>query len=100
MHLVKISTKHWGISTLYVQFVRLEVVEFGKIDPVAVKGHVWINNRAITSRHENFLAAIGVEKHQISSWLHMNWVFYFGPPSIDVITVPWCADIYNIVFHS
>jgi hypothetical protein len=100
MDLVNIGAKHCGMSTLCIQFVFLKIVEFGKIDPAAVKGHVWINNSTVTSRYENFLAPIRVEKHQIGSWLHVDRVFYLWPPGIDVVTVPWCTDIDNIVFYS
>jgi hypothetical protein len=47
----------------YCQLIFLQVVEFGKVDPFAIKGYVGIDNSAIASRNKYFFGSIRVEEH-------------------------------------
>ena len=45
--------------------VAAEVVEVGVVDPLGVEGDVGIGDRALAARDQHFLAAVGVQQHQV-----------------------------------
>jgi hypothetical protein len=89
--------RHASLPALHIQFILLQIVKFGKVDPETIKRDVRIDNRAITSRHKDFFATIRVQQYEISTGLHADRIEDFWPARIGVIAVSRCTDIHNVI---
>src|SRR5262249_42206464 len=60
-----------GLAGLDVDLVHIgpapaaDIVEVGVVDPLRVEGHVGVGDRALVAGDEDFLAAVGVQEHQV-----------------------------------
>src|SRR5689334_6678802 len=70
----------------------------GVIHPFAVEGHERIGDGTIlASRDEHFLAAVGMQQHQIGAGIHQGGMRDLRPHGSDLVALSRSADIDNIV---
>ena len=60
-------------------FAILEILELRIEDPFAIEGNVGIRHRAFAAGNQAFLAAIGVQQHQVPLRIHVQGERGIGP---------------------
>ena len=75
-----------------------QVVEVRVKDPLAVEADHRIGDRAVAAFDQHFLAAVGVQQHQVGPRLHRHRLRKIGvEPLVDLVAGPVGPDIDDVV---